>query len=189
MSKATKVIDADGGYVTPGGVDTHVHVRQSVPATLLMALLTIASVQLQQWNSAPGDTWETGTRSAICGGTTTVVAFALQKKDMDSVLSVVDDYSKLAEGNSYCDYGLHLICTKPTEKIVNEELPQLKAKGITSLKLYMTYDPMKLRDREVLDIMTGARRLGLTVMIHAENHDMIDLYHYPVLKARKSADD
>lgn len=69
--------------------------------------------------------------------------------------------------------------TKPTPKIVNEELPFLVSEhGITSVKLYMTYDPMKLRDREILDIMVATRRLGMTTMIHAENHDMIELYAF-----------
>ncbi|KAL9110434.1 MAG: hypothetical protein Q9227_004978 [Pyrenula ochraceoflavens] len=130
---------------------------------------------LLQWNSPSGDTWETGSRSAICGGTTTIVAFALQKKEQNTVLEMVDEYSKLADGNSYCDYGIHLICTNPTPSIINDELPKLKAKGVTSVKLYMTYDPMKLGDRQILDVLIGARKLGLTLMIHAENDDMVGL--------------
>jgi len=155
-SSSTKVIDAHGGYITPGGVDSHVH--------------------LEQWNTPTGDTWETGSRSSICGGTTTVVAFASQNKTDLSVLPIVKDYSALAEGHSSCDYGFHLILTNPTKQIVEEELPVLvKERGITSVKLYMTYDPMKLRDREILDIMVATRALGMTTMVHAENHDMIEL--------------
>lgn len=60
ISAATKVIDAEGAYITPGGVDSHVHLAQK--------------------NSPTGDNWETGTRSAIAGGTTTVIAFASQER-------------------------------------------------------------------------------------------------------------
>lgn len=105
-----------------------------------------------------------------------MVAFVSQARHHESLLPIVEEYGGLAHGNSYCDYGLHLILTNPTEKILKEELPVLaQEQGITSVKLYMTYDAMKLRDREILDIMMAARKLGMTTMIHAENHDMIDL--------------
>lgn len=68
-----------------------------------------------------------------------------------------------------------MILTNPTKTIVEEELPVLVEQGITSVKLYMTYDPIKLRDRQILDIMLATRALGMTTMIHAENSDMIDL--------------
>ncbi|MCJ1417362.1 hypothetical protein MMC32_003705 [Xylographa parallela] len=155
-SLSTKTIDAHGGYITPGGVDSHVH--------------------LEQPNCPMGDTWETGSRSAVCGGTTTVIAFVSQARQHDSLLPLVEEYSARAEGNSYCDYGLHVILTNPTMKILTDEIPILaREHGITSVKLYMTYDPMILRDREILNIMMASRKLGMTTMIHAENHDMIDL--------------
>lgn len=133
-------------------------------------------MHLEQWNTPTGDTWETGTRSAICGGTTTVVAFASQNRADDSVLPIVENYGALAKGRAYCDYAYHLILTNPTKKIVEQELPLLvKDIGITSVKLYMTYDPLKLADREILDIMVATRKLGITTMVHAENHDMIAL--------------
>jgi dihydropyrimidinase len=149
-------LDCGGGFITPGGVDSHVH--------------------LEQWNTPTGDTWVTGTRSAICGGTTTVVAFASQNRLHDSVLPIVEEYGALAKGRSYCDYSYHIILTNPTKKIVEEELPILVKMGITSVKLYMTYDPMKLADREILNIMVATRKLGMTTMVHAENSDIIALY-------------
>jgi len=104
------------------------------------------------------------------------VAFASQKREHDSVLPIVEEYGALAQGRAYCDYGYHLILTNPTKKIVEQELPILaKEKGITSVKLYMTYDPLKLADRQILDIMVATRKLGITTMVHAENHDMIAL--------------
>ena len=88
---------------------------------------------------------EPGSRSAICGGTTTIIAFVSQARHHDSMLPLVDAYSARAEGISYCDYALHLILTNPTNEILKDELPLLaRDRGITSVKLYMTYDPMKV---------------------------------------------
>lgn len=151
---AAQTIDAHGAYVTPGGVDSHVHIHQD--------------------NAPTGDTFETGTRSAIAGGTTTVLAFASQKRHEESIHPVVAEYHRRATGNAYCDYGFHLILTNPSTAIVDDELPVLvREGGITSVKLYMTYEPMKLGDREILDVMESTRRLGMTTMVHAENADMI----------------
>jgi dihydropyrimidinase len=82
VSEASKVIDAEGAFITPGGVDSHVHI--------------------EQWNTPTGDTWVTGSRSAVCGGTTTVIAFASQNKENESVLPVVSDYMALAEVTLPC---------------------------------------------------------------------------------------
>lgn len=108
--------DTDGYY---RGVDSHVHIQQD--------------------NSPTGDTWESGSRSAIAGGNTTVIAFASQKRHEDSVWPAVQAYHAKADGNSFCDYGFHVILTNPTEKILSEELAQLvESEGITSVKIYMT---------------------------------------------------
>lgn len=139
---------------TSRGVDSHVHIEQD--------------------NSPTGDTWETGSRSALAGGNTTVIAFASQKRNEDSIYPALEAYHKKATGNSYCDYGFHVILTNPTEKVLEDELPQLVQKeGISSVKLYMTYEPMKLGDADLFNVMMRARSLGITTMIHAENSDMI----------------
>lgn len=123
-SISTKVLDAEGAYVTPGGVDSHVH--------------------LEQPNTPTGDTWETGSRSAICGGTTTIIAFVFQTRVDESLLPLVEDYTLRASGNSYADYGFHLILTNPTQSILKKEIPMMvREKGITSVKLYMTYGMSK----------------------------------------------
>lgn len=154
-SPLTTIIDAQGGYITPGGVDSHVHFAQD--------------------NSPTGDDFITGSRSAIAGGNTTVLAFATQAKSEESVLPCVEDYHGRAKGKSYCDYGFHLILTNPTPSIVNTELPVLMEQGITSVKLYMTYEPLKLGDAQILDVLMAARALGFTTMVHAENSDIISL--------------
>ncbi|KAJ4035328.1 hypothetical protein NW761_012510 [Fusarium oxysporum] len=153
-SAGTEVIDAEGAYITPGGIDSHTHIQQDSMPT--------------------GDTWESASRSAIAGGTTTVMAFAGQKRHEPSVLEAVQQYHVKATGNVYCDYGFHVIMTNPTEQILHNELPKLvEREGITSVKLYMTYEPYKLNDGQLLDVMLSCRSLGMTTMIHAENSDMI----------------
>ncbi|KAK6375798.1 hypothetical protein LTS17_007620 [Exophiala oligosperma] len=156
VGASSKVVDAEGAYVTPGGVDSHVHLHQD--------------------NAPTGDKWLTGSRSALAGGTTTILAFATQSRTQESLFPVVKEYHSRADGQSYIDYGFHLILTKPTEKILQHELKAMvDQEGITSVKLYMTYPAMKLGDGDMLEIMMQARALGVTTMIHAENSDMIDL--------------
>ncbi|KAJ5669257.1 hypothetical protein N7462_010327 [Penicillium macrosclerotiorum] len=155
QNSETKIIDAEGAYITPGGVDSHVHLAQK--------------------NAPTGDSWETGTRSAIAGGTTTVLAFASQTKEMTSLFPVLEEYHGKSRGQAYCDYGFHFVLTNPTETILHNELPLIaKQEGITSVKLYMTYPLYKLSDRQLLETMLACRSLGLTTMIHAENGDMIE---------------
>ena len=154
VGASTEIIDAQGGYITPGGIDSHVHVAQA--------------------NAPTGDSWETATRSAVAGGTTTILAFASQKRHEESILPVVQAYHEKASGQAYCDYGFHIILANATQNIVDNELPALlRDEGISSVKLYMTYEPLKLTDRQLLDVMLSCRSLGMTTMVHAENADMI----------------
>lgn len=89
---------------------------------------------------------------------------------------VLEDYQKKSNNQTYCDYGFHFILTNPTPEILRDELPVLaEREGITSVKLYMTYELMKLNDREVLRILFACKELGMTTMIHAESHDMISM--------------
>jgi len=79
-----------------------------------------------------------------------------------------------------------MILTNPTKSIVNEELPILVEQGITSVKLYMTYDRLKLVDRQILDVMMATRALGMTTMMHAENSDMIALITEQLYEQKKN---
>lgn len=148
------VLDAEGAFVTPGGVDSHVHIDQG--------------------NHSTTDTWETATRSAIAGGTTTVLAFSQQLREETSLFPSLGRYHQKATGNSFCDYGFHLILSNPTKQILEDELSQFcRNEGITSVKLYMTYDLLKLTDGELIDVMMITRSLGMTTMVHAENNDIV----------------
>ncbi|KAK7960458.1 dihydropyrimidinase [Apiospora saccharicola] len=134
------------------GVDSHVHIQQD--------------------NTPTGDTWETGSRSAIAGGNTTVIAFATQKRQESSIWPALAAYHVKAKGNSYCDYGFHVILTNPNETVLEEELPRLLDEGTD--KVGFADEPMKLGDSDLFNIMMKTRSLGITTMIHAENTDMIE---------------
>ena len=148
-------IEATGMLALPGGVDAHCHLDQPMPDGIKMA-----------------DDFESGTISAACGGTTTVIPFAVQEKGR-SLIAAVDDYHRRANGKAIVDYAFHLIVSDPTETVLREELPELIRQGYTSFKLYMTYDDLKLNDRQILDVLALARREGALAMIHAENSDCI----------------
>lgn len=155
LSPAKDEIDASGHIVTPGGVDAHCHLDQPMSDGSRMA-----------------DDFETGSISAAFGGTTTVIPFAHQFKGQ-SLRAAVDDYHQRAAGKSVVDYAFHLILTDPTENVLGQELPALIREGYTSFKIYMTYDDLKLNDRQILDVLSIARRDGALTMVHAENSDCI----------------
>jgi dihydropyrimidinase len=119
------------------------------------------------------DGFETGTRSAICGGTTTIIAFAPQTKQEDTLLDTLSATHTKAKDVCYSDYSFHLLVGNPSERALNE-FPKLREEGISSLKIYMTYDALKLNDAQILDVLLEARSKGITTMVHAENHDIID---------------
>jgi len=150
-----KEIDAKGRHVTPGGIDSHVHLDQPTGDGSIMA-----------------DDFLSGTVSAACGGTTTVIPFACQQKGK-SLRAAVEDYHRRAGQKPVIDYAFHMIVTDPTPEILRDELPALIAEGYTSFKIYMTYDALKLSDREILDTLSVARSEGAMVMLHAENADCI----------------
>ena len=132
------------------------------------------------------DDFESGTRSAACGGTTSVIPFAAQAKGQ-SLAAAVADYHRRAEGKACIDYAFHLIVSDPTPRVLAEELPRLIRDGYTSFKIYMTYDDLRLSDREILDVMDLARREGAMVMVHAENSDAIAWLSDKLIAAGRTA--
>jgi len=148
-------IDARGKLVMPGGVDSHCHIEQLSASGLMNA-----------------DTFHSATASAAFGGTTTVISFAAQQVGM-SLTKVVEDYHKLAERGAVIDYAFHMILADPTETVLAKELPPLVRAGHSSIKVFMTYDRLKIDDVQLLDVLAAARENGAFVMVHAENHGMI----------------
>lgn len=154
-SEATEVIDAEGHYVLPGGIDSHVHISQPSGEGIVMA-----------------DDFESGTLSALYGGNTTVMPFCLQQKGQ-GIRDALTWYHGLAEGNCYTDVAFHLIISDPTDKVLGQELPAAVEDGYTSFKVFMTYDQLRLNDSELLATFDVARRHGATVLVHCENEDAI----------------
>ena len=155
LAGATRTIDAEGLLVLPGGVDAHVHLCQTGSSGVDTA-----------------DDFESGTRSAVCGGTTTIISFAAQEKG-HSLMTAVEDYHQRAKGKAVTDYSFHMIVSDPTATVLREELPELIRQGHNSFKIYLTYERRRVNDRQALDLLALARREGALMMIHAENHDMI----------------
>lgn len=176
VKDGTQVIDAEGAYVTPGGIDSHVHLNQLYNAATDGLMVTqINNGVIPDRENYPHDTYDMGTRSAVAGGTTTVISFANQLRDDHSLAPVIGEYHKMAAGKSYCDYAFHCILSNPTKKVLEEDLPWIvQEHGITSIKIYMTYQALMLRDYQILDVLHAARKLGITTMVHAENADVID---------------
>lgn len=118
------------------------------------------------------DDFESGTISAAFGGNTCIIPFAAQHRGM-SLPQVVADYHACAGPKAVIDYGFHLIVSDPTPQALQTDLPSLIRQGFTSFKVYMTYDKLKLTDAQMLDVLDTAGREGALVMVHAENHDII----------------
>jgi dihydropyrimidinase len=114
-----------------------------------------------------------GTRSAIAGGTTTLIAFAPQKKSEPSLLACLEATHARARDNCYSDYSFHLICSNAGPTAISE-FEALRKAGISSLKIYMTYEALQLKDSEILDVLFEARKQKIVTMIHAENGAIID---------------
>ncbi|WP_417252229.1 dihydropyrimidinase [Castellaniella sp.] len=155
LGTATQIVDASGLLALPGGVDAHCHLDQPQDFGLRMA-----------------DDFLSGSRSAACGGTTTIIPFAAQAKGQ-SLQAAVTDYHQRAQDKSCIDYAFHMIVSDPTPEVLKTELPRLIQEGYTSFKVYMTYDDLKLNDRQILDVLDVARQEGALVMVHAENSDCI----------------
>lgn len=155
LPAGTREYDAAGRVVTPGGIDAHCHLDQPMEPPVRMA-----------------DNFDSGTRAAACGGTTTVIPFAAQAKGQ-SLRAAVEDYHRRADGKAHVDYGFHMIVSDPTPEVLENELPALIREGYTSFKIYMTYDDLKLDDGQILDVLDVARKHDATAMIHAENADCI----------------
>jgi dihydropyrimidinase len=155
LTDAEEIIDATGLYLLPGGIDSHVHLDQPSGNGIVMA-----------------DDFDSGTRSAAIGGNSTVMAFCMQEKGQ-TLREALKVYHAKADGKCHVDVAFHLVITDPTPDVLGQELPALVEDGYTSLKVFMTYDGLRLRDDEILATLDTARRTGALVMVHCENEDAI----------------
>ncbi|HEX9982723.1 MAG TPA: dihydropyrimidinase [Thermoanaerobaculia bacterium] len=153
--EADRVIDAKGRLVIPGGIDPHTHMELPFGGTFA------------------SDDFNTGTKAAAHGGTTTIVDFAVQSKGQ-SLNEALDVWFAKAEGKTSIDYGFHLICTD----LPDERLPEIRSmidQGVSSFKLFMAYPGVFLvDDATIYKAMVEAGGNGGLICMHAENGVIID---------------
>lgn len=165
---AQKVLDASNKLVLPGGIDVHTH--------LDMPLGTTTS----------SDDFETGTRAAVFGGTTTIIDFATQFKGQ-TLHAAIDDWMTKAASKAVIDYGFHCIITDLTD-VSLDEMDELVREGITSFKVFMAYPgALMLDDASIYRVLRASSRNGSLVCIHAENGGVIDVLVREALAAGKTA--
>jgi dihydropyrimidinase len=155
LPQGKREIDVRGKLVLPGGVDSHCHIEQLSAAGIMNA-----------------DSFESATTSAAFGGTTTVISFAAQHVGM-KLPQVLSDYHALAKRGAVIDYAFHMIIADPTPETLANDIPALVKEGHGSIKIFMTYDRLKIDDEPLLDILVAARESGAMLCAHAENHGII----------------
>jgi dihydropyrimidinase len=165
---ADHAIDASGMYVMPGGIDAHTH--------LDMPLGDIVST----------DDFETGTRAAAFGGTTTIVDFAIQERGT-RMRDALDTWWKKAEGRATIDYGLHMIVTGLGGAGL-EDMDDMVGEGVASFKLFMAYpNSLMVDDATIFKALSRTAKNGALICLHAENGGVIDVLTARALAEGKTA--
>ena len=153
---ADETIDAKGRYVIPGGIDVHTHMELPFGGTFAK------------------DTFETGTRAAAFGGTTTIVDFAVQSRGK-SLREGLDAWHAKAEGNAVADYGFHMIMSDVNDDTL-KEMDGLVDEGVPDFKLFTAYPGVFYSDDgAIFRAMQQTGRNGGLIMMHAENGMAIDI--------------
>ena len=160
---ADQTLDATGLLVFPGGVDPHVHLDMPFMGTF------------------SSDNYETGTRAALYGGTTTVIDFVLQKQG-HSLQDALTEWQDRARDQALGDYSFHMAVTDFNESTRAEISTMIEQEGITSFKTFMAYKgALMIDDRQMTGLMQEVKKQGGMVTVHATNGDLID---YLVAKHR-----
>ncbi|XP_012138425.1 collapsin Response Mediator Protein isoform X2 [Megachile rotundata] len=151
----TRIIDARGKYVMPGGIDPHTH------------------FELELMGAKSVDDFYQGTKAAVAGGTTMIIDFVIPKKD-ESLLEAYERYRETADKKVCCDYSLHVAVTSWSPKVKEEMTTLASSHGVSSFKMFMAYhDLFMLRDPELIEAFKTCKELGAVAMVHAENGDII----------------
>ena len=153
---ADTTIDATGLLIFPGAIDPHVHLEMPFMGTF------------------SSDNYETGTRAALHGGTTTVIDFILQSQG-HTLYDAYNAWSNRANGNAVGDYGFHMAITDFNENTCKEIAQLIEQEGITSFKIFMAYKgALMIDDKQMVGLMNEVKDKGGMVTVHATNGDMID---------------
>ena len=168
LNPGDHAIDASGMYVMPGGIDAHTH--------LDMPLGDIVST----------DDFETGTRAAAFGGTTSIVDFAIQARGT-RMRDALDAWWKKAEGRATIDYGLHMIVTDLSGAGL-EDMDDMVGEGVASFKLFMAYpNSLMVDDATIFKALSRTAKNGALICMHAENGGVIDVLTARALAEGKTA--
>ncbi len=151
-AEADRVIDAAGCYVFAGFIDTHTHFDLDLGTTVT------------------ADNFETGTKAAVVGGTTTVLDFATQDKGM-TMHDALELWHKKAEKSS-CNYGFHMAVSEWNDER-KAEVDDMFREGVSSFKMYMVYDAMKVNDGQIYDAQKFINERGGIIGVHCENYDVL----------------
>ena len=148
-----KVIDAEGAYIMPGGIDPHTHLEMPFMGTVT------------------AETWETGTFAALSGGTTLLVDFVIP--DDRGMLAALDAWEERASRQASCDYSFHM-CVNGWSERHFDEMEQVVQKGINTFKHFMAYKgALMINDDEMFASFQRCAALGALPLVHAENGDLV----------------
>lgn len=154
--EGAEIIDATGCYIFPGGIDPHTHLDMPFGGTVT------------------ADDFESGTKAAAFGGTTSIIDFCLTSKGQ-SLQQAIATWHEKAKGKAVIDYGFHLMVAEANEQVLHDLEEVVREEGITSLKVFMAYKNVFQADDETLfKTLIRAKELGALVQVHAENGDVID---------------
>src|SRR5258708_22477462 len=160
-------LDASGMLLLPGGIDAHTHLDMPFGGT------------------TSSDDFETGTRAAAFGGTTTLIDFAIQAKGT-RMRDALDTWWKKADGRAVIDYGLHMIVTDLGECGL-DDMDSMVADGVASFKLFMAYPGvLMVDDATIFQALSRTARNGALICMHAENGGVIDVIVRRALAERKN---
>ncbi len=149
-----KVIEAGGKLIFPGFIDTHTH------------------FDLDTGDFFTADDFESGSKAAIVGGTTMVLDFATQNKG-ETLKEALENWHKRADGRSSCNYGFHMSISDWNEN-TRKELKDMTAAGVTSYKIYMAYDNLKVNAGVMYEIIKAVKEEGGIIGVHCENGDLVN---------------
>ena len=161
------VVDVTGKLLFPGFLDAHTHFDLDVA------------------NTTTADDFQTGTRAAVRGGTTTIIDFACPNKG-ETLSYGLQLWHEKADGKSACDYGFHMTIDDWNEGI-RREIPDMIAAGIPTFKMYMTYPAMMIGDRDLYCALVELKKFNAFAGVHCENAGVIDALIAEKLKKGETA--
>ena len=158
-----EVFDAEGCIVFPGFIDQHTHLQMDNGVT---------------WTA---DDFESGTRAAACGGTTCIVDFATQDRG-GTLMAALDTWKSRSAGKSRCNTAFRMAITDWSESVYRE-LPLIRKAGVSSFKIYMAYDALRVDDAQALQILRAMKEIGGLCGCHCENGTLVNFLQKKEIEA------